>query len=262
MTLKTVEQIISDKDMHFVGGTFGVGTLPPRQVLAEGVLKYAMGYSTGYTVMDILRTHKLITAGDRSGRRVLTVKGQEYLRAAWDFRLIVSIPDMIKALAGAELDQIDFLHECRKYADMADREDVKYLRSVRADRVAERLQLTSKMARLANVLPDACAPRLSPDGTYYIHEANCGTARAQNWPLEQDRKAGDRHVRSAEDRPEEHRSPGAAVGPEENRSDGTGHDRSPRRLGWRGLWDRVAQGRVIVGSVLVQGHLGGRVQPR
>lgn len=65
--------------------------MTPRQVVDEGVLKYAFGYSTGHTQMTILLQHRLI----RKPRPMtydthLTKKGKAYLRALVSFDSIVS----------------------------------------------------------------------------------------------------------------------------------------------------------------------------
>ena len=82
----TPEQIISDKDVTRVHGNANFGNMTPREVLADGVLKYAMGYTSGYTQLCILLEHKLIRK-PKPGRyySTLTILGQKYLRAAWPF---------------------------------------------------------------------------------------------------------------------------------------------------------------------------------
>lgn len=87
---ETPEQIISDEDVARVHGFANFGTMSPRAVLAEGVLKYAMGYTCGSTMEAILREHRLITKPRRMNDPPrLTQLGQRYLRAAWPINRIL-----------------------------------------------------------------------------------------------------------------------------------------------------------------------------
>lgn len=82
--MKNVIEIISDAEVDRVHGRANFGGMTPREVLADGVLKYAYGYSAGYTQLTILREHGLIRKPKPgSYYSTLTKKGQEYLRAAW-----------------------------------------------------------------------------------------------------------------------------------------------------------------------------------
>lgn len=84
MTGSTVEQIISDDEVTRVHGHANFGSMTPRQVIADGVLKYAYGYSSGHTQLCILMEHKLIhKPKPGSYQSTLTKKGRTYLRAAW-----------------------------------------------------------------------------------------------------------------------------------------------------------------------------------
>lgn len=78
------EEIIGDADVIRVHGRANFGNMTPRDVVNEGVLKYAYGYSTGFTQLSILLEHRLIykpRPGKYSSR--LTKRGMAYLRAAW-----------------------------------------------------------------------------------------------------------------------------------------------------------------------------------
>lgn len=78
------EQIISDEEVARVHGYANFGDMTPREVLAEGVLKYAYGYTIGYTQLTILLEHGLIRKPKPGGyHSTLTKRGQKYLRAAW-----------------------------------------------------------------------------------------------------------------------------------------------------------------------------------
>jgi len=93
--MKTVQEIISDADVARVHGHANFGRWMPRDVIADGVLKYAYGYTGGYTQLTILREHGLIRAPKPgSYYSTLTKKGQEYLRAAWPI-------ERVRAIAGA-----------------------------------------------------------------------------------------------------------------------------------------------------------------
>lgn len=80
----TSAKIITDTEVIRVHGHANFGTMTPRQVIADGVLKYAYGYSGGHTQLCILLEHKLIRKPKPgSYHSTLTKKGQAYLRAAW-----------------------------------------------------------------------------------------------------------------------------------------------------------------------------------
>lgn len=76
------ERIISDEDVIRVHGYANFGDMSPREVLADGVRKYAIGYTSGHTQLCILLEHGLITKpkpGKYSAN--LTKKGKRYARA-------------------------------------------------------------------------------------------------------------------------------------------------------------------------------------
>ena len=78
-----LEAIISDEEIMRVHGRADFGpTMTPRDVVNEGVRKYAVGYTSGYTQLTILLEHGLITK-PRPGRyeASLTKKGKRYARA-------------------------------------------------------------------------------------------------------------------------------------------------------------------------------------
>lgn len=86
--------IIPDAEIGRVHcGNFG--DMTSRQVVDEGVLKYAFGYSSGYTQLTILMEHGLVRK-PRPGHyyTVLTKKGQRYLRAVYGthFASIAALP--------------------------------------------------------------------------------------------------------------------------------------------------------------------------
>jgi hypothetical protein len=99
-----VREIISDEAVTSIHGNANFGSMTPRDVLADGVLKYAMGYSGGHTQLCILMEHKLIRK-PKPGRysSTLTKLGQKYLRAAWpiaELRATAALSDhpTVKAL--------------------------------------------------------------------------------------------------------------------------------------------------------------------
>lgn len=76
------EEIISDEQVTRIHGHANFGSMSPRQVLAEGVWKYSMGYTSGYTQMSILLEHGFIRKPKPGQyRSTLTKKGEAYLRA-------------------------------------------------------------------------------------------------------------------------------------------------------------------------------------
>jgi hypothetical protein len=80
--VKTPADIISDEEIereHF--GNFG--DMGKREVVEEGVLKYAFGYQSGYTQLALLIGHGLVRKPPpgSSYPTTLTKKGQIYLRA-------------------------------------------------------------------------------------------------------------------------------------------------------------------------------------
>jgi hypothetical protein len=86
-------EIISDAQIKAVHGFANFGSMSPRAVVNEGVLKYAMGYSSGHTQMTILIEHGLIKR-PRPGKysSELTVKGRKYLRAVHKYVDLLSAP--------------------------------------------------------------------------------------------------------------------------------------------------------------------------
>ena len=86
----TVEKIVSDDEVqqkHY--GNWGSTT--PREVIAEGVLHAAYGYSTGHTMESIVVSHGLAWRRRPTGSLSLTKKGQQYLRAAFPFHEVCAI---------------------------------------------------------------------------------------------------------------------------------------------------------------------------
>ena len=71
--------IIDDKKLNEVHGNANFGSMTPREVVNDGVLKYSMGYSGGATQIAILREHGLITK-PKGYYANLTKKGKMYLR--------------------------------------------------------------------------------------------------------------------------------------------------------------------------------------
>jgi hypothetical protein len=78
----TPEEIIPESEIDRVHGNANFGPMPKRRVVDEGVLKYAFGYQSGYTQLQILIEHSLIRKPKPgSYKSTLTAKGQRYLRA-------------------------------------------------------------------------------------------------------------------------------------------------------------------------------------
>ena len=85
--MKNPEQIISDDMIEQVHGYANFGPVSKRDVVAEGVLKYAFGYTSGHTQLMIILEHGLVR-NPRPGRyeTTLTNKGMAYLRAVFGSR--------------------------------------------------------------------------------------------------------------------------------------------------------------------------------
>lgn len=82
--MRSPEQIVSDGDVERIHANANFGPcLTKRQVVNQGVLTYALGYTSGHTQMCILRAHGLITKPNGYHAR-LTKKGTEYLRSLFD----------------------------------------------------------------------------------------------------------------------------------------------------------------------------------
>lgn len=79
--------IISDDEIIRVHGYANFGSMTPREVVNDGVHKYAVGFTGGSTQVAILREHGLITKPNGAGYRAnLTEKGKRYARAIYSTR--------------------------------------------------------------------------------------------------------------------------------------------------------------------------------
>ena len=74
-------EVISDDEIARVHGHANFGAITAREVVNDGVRKYAVGYEGGYTQLTILLEHGLITM-PRPGSYAanLTKKGKRYGR--------------------------------------------------------------------------------------------------------------------------------------------------------------------------------------
>ena len=79
----TPQDIISDEEIAKVhGGNFG--SMSPREVVNEGVVKYAFGFTSGNTQLCILMEHGLVTKPKPGSYRAnLTQKGKRYARSIY-----------------------------------------------------------------------------------------------------------------------------------------------------------------------------------
>ena len=77
---KTTSDLIPDEEIERVHANANFGRMTKRQVVDEGVLKYAAGYTTGHTMFTILQEHGLIRKSISYKSR-LTIKGQDYFQA-------------------------------------------------------------------------------------------------------------------------------------------------------------------------------------
>ena len=79
---KSTREIITDEEVIRVHGNANFGGQPPRDVVDETVIKFALGYHSGSTAMSIVIEHGLATAPRKTHQRPnLTKKGWEYMRA-------------------------------------------------------------------------------------------------------------------------------------------------------------------------------------
>lgn len=81
--MKSTVDIIPDNEVEAVHAFANFGDQGKRDVVDEGVLKYALGYDAGSTQLAILREHGLLKASRNvhSYKADLSAKGKEYLRA-------------------------------------------------------------------------------------------------------------------------------------------------------------------------------------
>ena len=81
----TPQEIISDEEIARVHGRADFGpTMSPRDVVNQGVRRYAVGYTSGYTQLSILLEHGLITKPRPGSYKAnLTEKGKRYARSIY-----------------------------------------------------------------------------------------------------------------------------------------------------------------------------------
>ena len=92
------EKIITDEEIAYVHANANFGSMSPRDVVSDGVRKYAVGYTGGSTQVAILREHGLITATKGCGYKAnLTEKGKRYARAIYSRADLPPTPEQIKA---------------------------------------------------------------------------------------------------------------------------------------------------------------------
>jgi hypothetical protein len=83
--IKSKSEIVPDEAVERVHAHANFGNMSKREVVDEGVLKYAMGYESGHTQLQILLEHGLIKKprGFNSYKSELTKKGRTYFRAMY-----------------------------------------------------------------------------------------------------------------------------------------------------------------------------------
>ena len=103
------EQIITDDEIIHVHANANFGSMTPREVVNDGVRKYAVGYQGGSTQLAILREHGLITAPKGCGYKAnLTEKGKRYARSIYHEKPTLS--------AAMELPEVKALVETAQWA--------------------------------------------------------------------------------------------------------------------------------------------------
>lgn len=80
MTTQTTLDIVSNEEIERVHANANFGSMGKRQVVNEGVLKYASGYHCGYTQVCILQEHGLVYSS-MSRKQGLSEKGIKYFKA-------------------------------------------------------------------------------------------------------------------------------------------------------------------------------------
>ena len=82
--VENLSEIISDAEIVRVHGYANFGSMTPREVVNDGILKTAVGYHCGHTQFSILRDHGLVTKPRLGSYDAdLTKKGRAYARALY-----------------------------------------------------------------------------------------------------------------------------------------------------------------------------------
>lgn len=88
----TPQEIISDKEITRVHGHANFGDMSPREVVNDGVRKYAVGFTGGHTQLCILLEHCLIRKPNPGKYSAdLTKKGKRYARSIWKTHFALAI---------------------------------------------------------------------------------------------------------------------------------------------------------------------------
>lgn len=82
--MENVNQIITDEQIDNAWGNASFGPTPKRIIVANALLKYASGYSTGHTIECICKELGLVTKQCN-----LTKLGKRYLFASYSDSLSV-----------------------------------------------------------------------------------------------------------------------------------------------------------------------------
>ena len=102
--MRNPEEIITDAEIIRVHGYANFGDMTPREVVNEGVKRYAVGFTSGHTQMCILREHGLIRKPKPgSYSAVLTAKGKAYARSIWWTHFKTRTPTLADVLAVPEI---------------------------------------------------------------------------------------------------------------------------------------------------------------
>ena len=114
-------KLIPDAKITRVHGFAHFGDMTPRDVIRDGVVKYAMGYTGGHTQLSILIEHALIhKPKPGSYQSTLTKKGRAYLRAIMPTWCVLT--SLRAALDRAEADIADLQHDLARYMTIAGEE--------------------------------------------------------------------------------------------------------------------------------------------
>jgi len=91
------QEIISDEEIARVHGYANFGDMSPREVVNDGVRKYAVGFTGGHTQLCILLEHGLIRKpkpGKYSAE--LTKKGKRYARSIWKTHFALAVSEGVE----------------------------------------------------------------------------------------------------------------------------------------------------------------------
>ncbi len=95
-----LDALVPDAEIIHVHGNANFGPQPLREVVNEGVLKYAFGFTSGYTQLRILMEHGLVrTPKPGKYSTTLTAKGRRYFRIMFPYSVAAKALEKLDASA-------------------------------------------------------------------------------------------------------------------------------------------------------------------